>query len=407
MSEGPRVLGFDPGTVSTDLCVLDNGRPAHAVSVPTVELAKNPGALLEVVQRLGRLDLIAAPSGYGLPLLRGPEVGERELRLAFLAPPGEASGILGLRRAAAALVEMDQPLVFLPGVLHLPTVPAHRKANRVDMGTADKVCAAALAIAAEARRRDVEPGDVSLVLVEMGGAFTAALGVEAGEIVDGLGGSSGPLGFRALGALDGEAAALAGIVPKDALFTGGAAWIAGEPGLDPAEWEARSRATTERSGPERPSILPDRRSPPGGGPDAASARMAREAYLEGIVKAVAALRTSAPSAGVVALSGRLARLPRLVEELSARLARIAPGLEVRRPGTDVAVAEPLASLDVAAGPVLDAALGAAFLADGLSGGVHAPLVRALRLAEASGGVLDQLYWPPARAGAERFTASLA
>src|SRR5204862_424670 len=49
----------------------------------------------------------------------------------------------------------------------------------------------------------------------------------AGPIVDGVGGSAGPLGFRAAGALDGEVAYLAGEVPKALLFRGGAASIAG------------------------------------------------------------------------------------------------------------------------------------------------------------------------------------
>ena len=96
-----------------------------------------------------------------------------------------------------------------PGVVHLTSVPAHRKINRVDMGTADKVCAVALAIHEQARRRGCSARDVSFILLELGGAFTAAIAVEQGRIVDGLGGSSGPIGAMAGGALDGEVAFLA------------------------------------------------------------------------------------------------------------------------------------------------------------------------------------------------------
>src|SRR2546426_7705746 len=42
----------------------------------------------------------------------------------------------------------------------------------VDMGTAEKVCAAALAIDEQARRFARPLADVSLVLLELGGAFT-------------------------------------------------------------------------------------------------------------------------------------------------------------------------------------------------------------------------------------------
>ena len=372
----PRVLGIDPGTLSIDLCVLEEGRPTEGRRLPTADLADDPGALLRELRALGSFDLVAAPSGYGLPLLRGEDVDERLLRLAFLAAPGAEAGILGLRRAVAALREGGQPLVFVPGVIHLPTVPAHRKVNRIDMGTADKVCSAAMAIAGQAQRLAVDPFATSLVLVELGGAFTAVLAVEGGAIVDGVGGTSGPLGYLAAGALDGEVVALAGVIPRDALFTGGAAWVAGNPALAPEQWQADACA---------------------GAPAAIEtpARLAWLAYVEGVTKAVAAQLASVVSAREIVLAGRLARLPALIEELACRLRAVAPGADVRSAGAWTGPGG-------AALPVKEAAVGAAMLADGLCGGVHARLVGSLRLREAAGTVLDHVALPVARAGADRF-----
>src|SRR2546425_3535313 len=223
----PRVIGIDPGTVTLDLCGLDDGRVFLDRSWPTAEALSEPARFVAELEAAGPLDLVAGPSGYGLPLTRVQDATDEDLRLAFLAAPGETGGIGGLRELVRVLARSALPVVLTPGVLHLPTVPEHRKVNRVDMGTAEKVCAVALAIDEQARRFARPLAEVSLVLLELGGAFTAAVAVAGGRIVDGVGGSSGPLGFRAAGALDGEGAYLAGAGPKQLLFGGGAAAIPG------------------------------------------------------------------------------------------------------------------------------------------------------------------------------------
>src|SRR5207248_5669152 len=240
-----RVIGIDPGTLTVDLCGLEHGRVFLERSVPTAEALADPARFVALLAGAGPLDCIAGPSGYGLPLMPAQQATEEDLRLAFLAAEGEPGGIGGLRALARALGTSSLPVVLTPGVIHLNSVPAHRKVNRVDMGTADKVCAAALAIQKQAERRGCAASDVSLILLELGGAFSAAIAVECGRIVDGLGGSSGPLGARAAGALDGEVAFLAGTVTKRHLFGGGAAAGVGRADVSMAEVLAAPRSDCE------------------------------------------------------------------------------------------------------------------------------------------------------------------
>src|SRR5258706_7312017 len=221
----PRVIGIDPGTVSLDLCGLDDGRLFLDRSWPTAEALGEAGGFVAELGAAGTLDMVAGPSGYGLPLTRVQDATDEDLRLAFLAAGGETGGIGGLRELVRVLARSALPVVLTPGVVHLPTVPAHRKVNRVDMGTAEKVCAVALAVSEQARRFGAPLSDVSFVLLELGGAFTAAVAVAAGRIVDGVGGSAGALGLRAAGALDGEVAYLAGEVSKAMVFHRRAATI--------------------------------------------------------------------------------------------------------------------------------------------------------------------------------------
>src|SRR5579884_2920370 len=170
----PRVIGIDPGTVSIDCCGLEDGRVFLDRSLPTAAALADPAVVVGLLERAGPLDLVAGPSGYGLPLTRVQDATDEDLRLAFLAAPGEPGGIGGLRALVRALARTRLPVVLTPGVVHLPTVPAHRKVNRVDLGTAEKVCAAAIAIVEQQRRPGGPPSRVSLVLLQLGGAFAAA-----------------------------------------------------------------------------------------------------------------------------------------------------------------------------------------------------------------------------------------
>ncbi len=338
----PRVLGIDPGTVSIDLCGLDGTTVWLDRTLPTRDALQDPAAFLQLLTAEGPPDLIAGPSGYGLPLIRARDASETDLRLAYLAHEGETGGIGGLRGLAKLLAGSGLPVLYTPGVIHLPTVPSHRKLNRVDLGTADKVAAAALGIWAERRRLGSE--QPSFILLELGGAFSAAIAVERGAIVDGVGGTSGPMGWRSGGAWDGEVAFLAGEVTKEMLFWGG----------------VEGGSATRRLG-DSATLLPADTS-------------AIAAYVEQAYKAVLSLTASVAAPESILLSGRHSTDPDVRAALEPLLARVAP---VRELQGFAAVAK-------------QGAQGAALLADGLAGGSSASLVETLRLREASGTALDYL-----------------
>jgi predicted butyrate kinase (DUF1464 family) len=345
----PRVAGVDPGTLSFEVCALDDGEPFLETSLSSAALGADPAPLVELLVAHGPFDLVLGPAGYGLPLVPAERVGERELALIALKrvdEPESRVGVAGMRSIVRALIAAGLPLVFGPGAIHLPTVPVHRKWNRIDVGTADKVASAALGIADQAIRLGIGYEETAFVLLELGGGFSAALAVDGGQIVDGLGGSAGPIGARACGALDAEAAYLiGGALTKRTVFSGGA--------LDPHG--ERDLAA--------PGALAELRE------DAAAADGWR-AIEEGAAKAALALTASVRSPREILVVGRLAAVPGLLDALTGRLAHVAP----------VRVAAAAES----------AARGAALLADGLAGGRHAPLVERLRLREARGGALDHL-----------------
>jgi predicted butyrate kinase (DUF1464 family) len=331
----PRVLGLDPGTVSLDCCGLVNGSIAAEWSLPTAEALAEPEQLISRLMEGGRPDLIAGPSGYGLPLIRGSELSEEQVHLAVLPDRRSPAGLGGLSRLMRLLAGSGLPVVFTPGVIHLHSVPPQRKLNRIDLGTADKVASAVAGVVDQSRRLGIEPARTSFILLELGGAFSAVIGVEHGRIVDGCGGTAGPMGWQSGGSWDGEVACLAGKVSKGDLFRGGVE-------------SALAR------GIPRAIVL--------------------EGYVESADKAVRQMTSSVAAPHEILLSGRHSADAEIRSLVIPRLERLAP-------------VRPLAALG---GSAKIGAQGAAIMADGLAGGRFRSVVEAMSLTECSGTTLDLL-----------------
>jgi len=245
------------------VCALDGGLALLEESFRTADLAADPAPLVDALRPYAPYDLVLGPAGYGLPLVPAAKVGDRELALMVLTradEPEARAGIAGMRTIVRALIAAGIPLVFGPGAIHLPTVPDHRKWNRIDLGTADKVASAALGIADQAERLRIPYEKTRFVMLELGGGFSAALAVDGGQIVDGLGGSAGPIGARACGALDAEAAYLiGGALSKRTVFSGGALDPSGN--VDLGAREALERLRADPSAAVRANRAPRDRGP--------------------------------------------------------------------------------------------------------------------------------------------------
>lgn len=348
-----RVIGIDPGTVSFDVCGLEDGHVFLDTTIPSAEIGANPQILVEVLQAARPLDLVIGPSGYGLPWVSIQDFGEQEHFLFILVDERErhqVSVLGGMGEMIASLKASGLPIVYAPGVIHLPTVPAYRKANKIDMGTTDKLCCLALGIFDQARRHQIAYKATSFIYVEVGGAFTAVMTVQNGQVIDGLGGSSGAPGYYSLGAMDGELGYLLGTFPKSVLFSGGVRAMTGQPTLSPEESLARRNSD-------------------------AAIHAAWEALFEGVAKCVAAEMMVLPAPREILLSGRLCRNLTVRAELAKRVGHFAP----------------IQYISGIARTTKEAAQGAALIADGMTGGQYAGLVETMRLKEAQGTVLDYLH----------------
>jgi predicted butyrate kinase (DUF1464 family) len=342
-----KILGIDPGTVSFDLCLLDDDKVAFEDSIPSSVVAAKPEDLAEKCLRL-KPKAIIAPSGYGLPNRHFNELSQRDMFEITLVREGENVPVLeGMKKFLGIVREGALDILFVPGIIQLPTVPRWRKFNKIDMGTADKMCIGVLSVETVSRKKGVNYADVNHVVVELGGGYNALITIEKGRIINGIGGTlfPGP-GFINAGAMDGEIAYLLGGFEKTLLFEGGASYLANKQGLSINDF-------TQKSYPE-----------------------AFGAFIEGITFAVCSQQALLNSREVY-LSGRLTKHENIYHPLKLHLEKL---------GYIVSSLPTLSNRSKAA------AQGYAVVGNGLYGGCYQPLVKHMMIDKAEGSVLDYVYW---------------
>ena len=341
------VIGVDPGSRSWGIVVLENDSTFHEIRLPSEQVKNQPKRICELLETYRNVQTVVVPSGYGLPLKPLSSLTDRDFALLTLKNPSEGR-VLGLTEVLDHLKSAGIPGFVLPGVIHLPTVPKYRKINRIDMGTPDKVCSVVVALKALSERGGLDYDECCFVLVEAGSAFTAVIGVQYGKIVDGIGGTEGCMGFRARGGMDAELCYLIKDFQKEFLYRGGFRDVI-------RKWTDHVQVDQE--------FL-----------NVQTNRNGWRGLIEETAKDLISVALSCVPDYVV-LSGSLAANPLFVTHLQKMTEKLLP-LE-------------FFSLSQVY-KVKGAALGAAYLADGIRGGENAALVNILELKRASGTCIDYL-----------------
>jgi len=349
----PKVVGIDPGTRSYGIIGLENGKIILDTILKTKTVVEKPELILDVLKKIDNIDLIVAPSGLGLPLTKIQDLTD-EMIFEMTLETKLSGKLTAVSKIASLMKQHGSNGYFIPGVKHLPTVPDFRKINKIDLGTADKVCSAALAIHDQSTTNKIEYEQTSFILVEMGSGFNATLAIENGQIIDGIGGTyiQGP-GFLSSGVLDGEIAYLMKDFKKKELYQGGVAYIVGYPDLSPEEFITQ--------------IDKDKMT-----------KLAYDSFLEGIIKSISSIQVSLNQPKEILISGSLSKHQRIISDLTSRARKIAPIRIVR--GIENARFSK------------HAAQGAAIIADGLcEDGIFKDLVEIMKIKESKGSILDNIY----------------
>ena len=79
-----RVIGIDPGSKTWDFFGLEDNKIILDTSIPTKELIKEPQKTITIIKSVENIDLMVAPSGFGLPLKNVKDLTEKDIFFTLL-----------------------------------------------------------------------------------------------------------------------------------------------------------------------------------------------------------------------------------------------------------------------------------------------------------------------------------
>ena len=368
-------MGIDPGTRSFDICGVEEGEVFFEKVLSSEELAEDPSLLVETIEQVEDLDLIVGPSGYGVETTYLEDLDLDILEDWFLTyilllkkvdlKSAIEEGNPGIKvysamtQSALEMKKKGLPVCYIPGVINLPTVPRYRKLNNLDMGTVDKLSSAVLAVRNQSEKFDIPYSETSFILVEMGGGYNAAVAVEDGRIVDGIGGTMKGVGFLSSGEIDMEMIQMGREWEKTDIFKGGITSMIQNTSIE--------------------DFL-------NGFEDDENYNQAWNRMIEDIEKMVASLTVSVSDPDRILLSGRLPRFKKVENVLKDRLSKFAP---VEK-----------SSSNMCAEKTKEAAQGYGIIAEGLAGGFFSDLIEHMEINDAKGTSLDYIQHPTGKRAVE-------
>ncbi|BDB97112.1 acetate kinase [Saccharolobus caldissimus] len=185
-------VGIDPGSETYAFAFINElGSIVKYFEIPSDLVEKDSMRLAKLISNYNPV-AVALPSGHGLPFYNIKNINNKEIFLLTLKDPNESGPLRNFLLSAKQYLSLYNSFT-IPSVIELNSVPIERKIDVIDMGTADKVCAAFF--------YRIYLNMKNFILVEMGRKFTAILIVIDGKIVNGYGGTY-------LSGLDGEVAYL-------------------------------------------------------------------------------------------------------------------------------------------------------------------------------------------------------